>query len=167
MHFRPKILLVLLLFSILIIFSCTNKEEYPVVPEIQFVSFVINQNAKGIDSIGVLTISFTDGDGDIGLTQSDTTTDFFINFLKKQNGILKQAYNDQNLPINFNSRIPDVTPEGKNKNIKGEISIDMDLFSYIHNLTKADTIAFQIYIKDRALNKSNVIITPETIITPF
>jgi hypothetical protein len=61
--------------------------------------------------------------------------------------------------VNFNARIPLLTPEGRNKNIKGEIKMTLELY-FARQILQSDIIAFEIYIKDRDLNKSNVIITP-------
>jgi len=64
-----------------------------------------------------------------------------------------------NSSVNFNARIPLLTPNGRNKNIKGEIARTLELY-FASQALQSDIIAFEIYIKDRALNKSNVIITP-------
>ena len=61
--------------------------------------------------------------------------------------------------INFNARIPILTPAGKNKNIKGDISMTLELY-FASQMPQSDVIAFEIYIKDRDLNKSNVVVTP-------
>jgi hypothetical protein len=60
-----------------------------------------------------------------------------------------------------NSRIPNITPEGQNKTLEGEIDIAL----YINNpLSSFDTIKFQAYIFDRALHQSNTIETPEIVV---
>lgn len=159
-----SILIALVIVSIF--YTCKKPSDYPIVPVISFKEFVKYQDVYGKDSIGVLSFEFTDGDGDIGLKESDTISpynpgsmyyyNFFVDYYEKQNGelILVPTYN--------NSRIPYITPEGKNKALKGEI--DMELF--INNyLSPYDTIVFQAYIVDRALNKSNIITTPEIIVT--
>jgi hypothetical protein len=166
MYYKPKIQFIILILLLIIAYSCRKKETYPVIPHIDYKSCLIYQSKAGVDSAGVLTISFTDGDGDIGRAQGDTATDFFINFFEKQKKELKQFFIN-NIPINFNSKIPYVTPSGNNKNIKGDISITLDLYPFvIFNIpaNKSDTVAFQVYITDRSKNKSNVIMTPEIIL---
>ena len=158
---------IILLSVIILFFSCLKKEEYSIVPVIKFKSLIKIDNATGIDDKGLLTLTFTDGDGDIGLNPDDTTgiyskdslynCNFFIKYFEKQKGKFKEIV----LPLKNNSRIPFISVTGKNKNIKGEIEIEL----YINNYTSAyDTILFEAYIVDRALHKSNIIKTPEIII---
>lgn len=152
--------------------SCKKKEQYPPEPIIQFVSFTNIQNSSGIDEKGILKISFTDGDGDIGLRQEDTIYpydrsgpyyyDFFIKFYEKQNGVYKEIIIDSNLT--FNARLPYVEPNEDNPNIKGEIEIEL----FINNpLSFYDTIKFDASICDRKLNVSNIISTPDIIVKKF
>jgi hypothetical protein len=65
--------------------------------------------------------------------------------------------------VTFNARIPILTPAGRNKNIKGTITMTLALY-FARQMLESDTIAFEIYIKDRALNESNVLQTPMFII---
>ena len=162
---KLNIFFLIIFLAIGILFSsCIKKEEYPFVTHIEYVDFTKIQNSLGIDEKGILKISFTDGDGDIGLAPGDTFGpfsrdsayyyNFFIKYFEKQKGIIKEI----ELPFPNNSRIPFLTPSGKNKALKGDIEITL----FINNpLTTYDTILFQAYIVDRALHKSNVISTPE------
>ena len=56
--------------------SCTKEKVYPVEPHIEFVSLTKVQNNLGYDDKGILKLSFTDGDGDIGLSDADTDPPF-------------------------------------------------------------------------------------------
>jgi len=154
------------LFSILILLiglsGCIKEQSYPVEPVIQYTQFGVMRSVNNYDSLGVLSISYTDGDGDIGLYDSDTVEpykyNFYLKFMQMVNGHLEEIV----LPdssFGFNARIPILTPAGRNKNIKGDISIDLQLY-YAWPLLKSDTIAFEVYIKDRALHQSNVVQTP-------
>lgn len=156
-------------FILLIIlgYSCKKAEEYPNVPVIKFEQFVKIPTASGKDNVGVMIISFTDGDGDVGFRVGDTLApyqkggkyyyNFIIKYFERQKGVYKEI----TLPFTNNSRIPYLTPEGKNKVLAG--NIEMDLF--INNpLTKFDTIRFEAYIYDRALNKSNVVTTTDIVV---
>jgi len=167
MNFRSKLLLIIFAAVILTYNSCKQKEEYPVIPYIQFKSFVKINNSSGKDDKGILTISFTDGDGDIGLSQSDTLppfdskSEYYYNFITKYFEQQNDTLIEVTFPDTLNARIPVITPKGNNKNIKGEIEIKI----FINNTrSKFDTIAFEVYIYDRALHKSNVITTPRIII---
>jgi len=150
----------LLIFSgiLLILSSCRKFEEYPIIPYIEFVSFAkIYNDTLYVYDKAYLTISFTDGDGDIGLEQSDTLPpydyNFFISYFEKQNGEFVELILDPPL----NARIPILTPSGTNKSIKGEIEDEI----FLNYTSQYDTIRIEVYILDRALHKSNVIQTPE------
>jgi hypothetical protein len=142
-----------------LVFSCKEKEEYPVIPEINFEGMVkiFNPNLMVFDR-GVLKITFKDGDGDIGLTENDILPpfnyNFFVKYYELQNGdTVRVIISDSN---EFNARIPVLTPVGSIKSIKGEI--DDTLFIYNFQ-SKFDTIMFDAYLVDRALHKSNTITT--------
>jgi hypothetical protein len=156
-----------ILFTVfaLVFLSCTKEEQFPIVPEIKYESFIrlFNPNS-GLFERGVLTISFTDGDGDIGLRPSDTVPPYdynlFIDYFEIQNGdTVKVAIIDPISldTITFNQRIPILTPGGSNKSIKGEIEDTLFIYNYS---SPFDTIMFELYIVDRALHQSNVIQTP-------
>lgn len=159
----------LIAFVILIgaLSSCIKKEEYPIEPQIQYLGLGVYKTAQGYDSAGVIKISFTDGDGDIGLYDYDTVEpykyNFFLRFLEQTGGQLQEVkLPDTNL--SFNARIPILTPTGKNKNISGQINMLLELY-YAWSVLKSDTIAFEIYIKDRALHSSNMVRSPLYIIS--
>ena len=167
MKFTSKILFILLLAVGLFTSSCREKITYPPVPFIEFVSFDKIQTQSGIDSKGILKFSFTDGDGDIGLSASDTLYpfnpgnqyyyDIFITYYEKQLG----DYVAVTLPMTNNSRIPVLTPDGENKSIKGTIEVEL----FVNNPASTyDTIAYDVSIVDRALNMSNKFRTPDIII---
>lgn len=145
--------------------SCLRDEEYPIIPEIVFEDFLLLFNTQTqIIERGVLTISFKDGDGDIGLHQTDTAAPYdfnlFIKYFEIQNKDTVEIFLvDPNSgdTSTFNARIPILTPKGSNKSIKGEIEDTM----FIYDPTSSfDTIMFEVYLMDRALHKSNVVSTP-------
>jgi len=147
-----------LLFS-----SCTKPEIYPNTPVIKYKSFEKIPTTTGIDNKGYLTISFTDGDGDVGLKPEDTLPpynlgskyyyNFFIDYYEQQGDTFVKI----DLPITNNSRIPYIEPNLAEFGIKGEIEIEI----YFNNImSNSDSIKYEMYIVDRALNKSNVVMTP-------
>ena len=142
--------------------SCLKKEEYPIEPVIRWESYAVLSDANGYDSLSFLTISYTDGDGDIGFLNRDTVAPYkynlFVKMLQMKNGSLQEiVFPDTNL--NFNGRIPLLTPPGSNKNIKGEIEMMIEIY-FARPILLSDTIAFDLYIMDRALHKSNVVSSP-------
>ncbi len=150
---------------LVVLASCRDEETYPIIPQIQYEDFVLLYNpVTGIIERGVLKISFKDGDGDIGLKQNETDPPYdynlFITYYEIQNGDTVEVYLVDPVSgdtANFHARVPVLTPEGNNKSIKGEI--EDTLFVYNPN-SDFDTIMYSIYLKDRALHKSNVIQTP-------
>ena len=162
MKMFPKIALFSVFLLLLGLSACIKEQQYPIEPVISFQQYGVVRDVSNYDSLGRLTISYTDGDGDIGLYDSDTVEpykyNFYLKFLQMKNGQLTEL-----LPVdsslNFNARIPILTPTGRNKNIKGEISIDLQL-TYARLMLQSDTIAFDVFIRDRALHQSNVVRTP-------
>ena len=155
---RYKSLNIFLIFISIAISSCLKKQTASPIPLIEFNDFQSNKDTAN------LFINFTDGDGDIGLTQYDTIPpnnyNCFISYLEKQKGVWVKRV----LPFDFNYRIPIINTGSKSKTIKGVIKIAIKPY-YYDPFSKFDTIKYEIYIVDRAFNKSNVISTPE-IITP-
>jgi hypothetical protein len=162
MKTSSKIILIFLLLVVLGFTSCLKKEEYPIEPVIQWESYSVLTDSRGYDSLGFLKISYTDGDGDIGLFDSDTVAPYkynlFVKMFQMKNGSLQEIiFPDTN--INLNGRIPILTPAGRNKNIKGKIQLMIEMYFAAPELS-SDTIAFDLYILDRALHKSNVVSSP-------
>jgi len=152
-----KALLYPLFFGILYLtlYACANPPDYPIEPVIEYKRITKNrldQSAFNADST-LITIGFTDGDGDIGNEDSvsifiiDNRTDF------EQPGF----------------KIPYIGEQGVGKGISGEISFVLftSCCIYENGLTPCepstdfplDTLSYDIYIIDRAGNASNRITT--------
>jgi|SRR6185436_780774 len=161
---KTKIIIFILLVSFI---SCKTPKKYPPEPVITFKELVKNTNELGIDESADLTISFVDGDGDIGLSESDTTApynidgdyyfNFFINFYVKRNG----NFEPYPLAIPASQRIPYINHEGKDRSLSGDIIMHLDFLGFGFD---NDTIRFDAYIYDRGLHKSNTITTSEIIL---
>jgi len=152
---------VLLLFA-----GCMKKQSYPDTPQISLLGFETFYDTAWVLRTGILAISYQDGNGDIGLNTGDTFSpyqrggpyyyNFVIDYFEKQNGVFTKV----DLAIPFSRRIPVLTPDDPGRAIKGFIYDTIGLYPPpLH-----DTIKFEVYIYDRALNKSNVITTPEIIL---
>ena len=161
-HFPGFVLIVLLSMG-----SCRKIEPLPPVPNIEFTSFavfdtidILGNEAKG----GRLKFYFEDGDGDLGLdapseSQIDTTNLFFTLFRKTNGTMLLAPANDPLKPSSY--RIPYMERLGQNKILKGTIAVTF-LYPFY---SPDDTIRYDFFIQDRALNKSNVASTNEIIIS--
>lgn len=161
-------ILVITLITFYIIFSCERIEEYPDEPVIEFQSFLLKDTIDELDNqikLGKLIFSFTDGDGDIGLSAGDTlppycdTCDYhynlFISLFEKTDSEFYEA--DLQIPLYY--RIPYAVQDGQNKTLKGQIHINFEYNSILY-----DTIKYEFYMVDRALHQSNIETTPEIIL---
>jgi hypothetical protein len=143
--------------------GCLPEPQYPLQPVIGFESMELTESGGR-----ELVLSFTDGDGDIGLGQGDTLPPFCTGCAHHQN--LKLEYEELRdgawtpIPLNpeigqvpFYYRVPRVTPTGQNPTLQGTIALDMPAW-YLSS--PYDTLRFQITLWDRSLNASNTIYTP-------
>ncbi len=141
--------------------ACLEPASYPDEPVITFKA--LNKKANGAD----LVIGFTDGDGDIGLDQSDTTGincpdtciyhyNLFCEYYELRDGEWTHIEIDFQESVPFYYRIPRINPSGQNPALNGEIIIDMGVY-YLPSLY--DTFRFEIQMVDRALNMSNIVTT--------
>jgi hypothetical protein len=175
MRLSPKIQLFLLILLIAVLGSCRKVEKFAIIPYIEYMDFTLIYNPDlDIYDRGVLHFYFEDGDGDIGLNSGDTFAPFnpdskyhynlIITYFEMQNGELTEVpitwYNPQTEQydtLTLSARIPNLTPEGINKAISGEIQDTL----FVYNFNSIyDTIKFDAFIVDRALNESNSISTP-------
>ncbi len=159
--------LALLIISVLALSSCRKIVQLPPIPSIKFTSFtifdttdILGNTAKG----GRLRFYFEDGDGDLGLqaptgNQTDTTNLFLTLYRKKSGYMVPALSNDPLFPSPY--RIPYMERLGVNKILKGTISVTFLYLFY----SPVDTIKYDFYIKDRALNESNMASTSEIVIS--
>ena len=170
MKLITKITVVSVILGTFLISSCLKPEEFPDEPKIEFVSF----EAQG-DSSGIFVISFTDGNGDIGLDLGDTLSPYepgsyyyynvYFDYYEIVNGDTVRGTSDPNNfptadPITLAFRIKNITPIGQNKALKGEITTTLEPRYYHLGATSNDSILYKIVLIDRALNISNELITP-------
>jgi hypothetical protein len=73
--------------GILFLNSCIERVEYPVEPYIEFSDFYVVTDQTSGKETGVIVLTFTDGDGDIGLAPKDTLYpyqlggDYYYNYI--------------------------------------------------------------------------------------
>lgn len=142
--------------------GCLKTEEFPKEPHVEFKSY-----DAGADPAR-LTISFTDGDGDIGLGQGDTLApfqpgspwfyNFYVDYYRKVNGSWELQTFD--LPLYY--RVPVITPTGQNKSLQGDIAVD--IAHAVLPQIPGDTVKFGIHIADRALHLSNTVFSDAVVV---
>ncbi len=164
----PKIMLILLA-AMCVAISCKKPgSDLPPEPQIEFLNF------KAQGDTGIMTIKFQDGDGNIGLGTGDTLGDFhfskpfyhnlFFEYYEKDDFNGWQPGTDFfGNPIIYKYRLPYLEPNGKQKQLEGEIQITMEPRYFNAASTNSDSVKFIIYLYDRSLNKSNELETPEII----
>lgn len=145
--------------------GCLKREEFPPEPAITFKSFQqFNDSAS-------LTISFTDGDGDIGLDASDnqppfdTASDNYYNFFLDMDKLQNGEWSPVEFEIPLHYRIPRISPTGQNKALEGEIAVALTPWPYLP-ASMVDTIRFHVYLVDRALHVSNTVSSGTIAVTP-
>ncbi|MBK9418067.1 MAG: hypothetical protein IPN62_12430 [Flavobacteriales bacterium] len=144
--------------------GCLKKEEFPPEPVITF---------KSLEQFGdsaSLSITFTDGDGDIGLDDGDTQAPFdagstfyhnlFLGYEEFQDGQWVEV--ELLLPLNY--RIPRITPSGQNKALSGEIAVALKPWPIFPVTGDPDTLRFTVKLVDRSLNESNEVTSSEVVV---
>lgn len=144
----------------IIFFSACKKEEFTDAPHITYKSIKPNVAHSNIpfefQPAPILTIHLTDGNGDVGFkANSDTSFVYIKNLLtNKMDSFL----------------LPDLKATAR-KNFEADVEISLVdiLETSLLPPPKVDTIYFEVYVKDFAKNKSNVIVTndPVYFITPL
>jgi hypothetical protein len=147
-----NIICALLALIVISCVMCLRPPDYPIIPNIGFVRMSKNTMKQGnalSDSLR-LVLSFEDGDGDIG---SNDSINVFLYDARQANASPELA------------RMPFVPEQGAKNGISGEISLLVyttcclpSCNSFFNKPT--DSLYYDVFIKDRAGNKSNVIRTP-------
>jgi hypothetical protein len=163
-----KVSYLFLIFVVIFFFSsCKKITTIPNEPHLEFTNFSIFDTTDILGNLskgGRLRFHFEDGDGDVGLEapvagQVDTTNLFLTLYRKVKGERVPAASNDPLKPSAY--RIPYMERLGRDKILKGTISITFLYLFY----SKADTISYDFYIKDRALNSSNVVSTSDIVLS--
>ena len=171
-----------LLFLALAMLSCQKPVEYPIEPKIAYEGFTYLFNPDSTFSgEGIISFSYTDGDGDLGLDDADTLSPFgfhdahyynmMIDYLKCVNGEFVKtpllSWNAQTQSydtVTLNARFKRLRDSEEPKAISGT----MDYKLLVQNpFSPNDTIKFEIRILDRALHESNVIQTDPIFTNPM
>ncbi|QNP52180.1 hypothetical protein [Hymenobacter qilianensis] len=170
----------LLLLTGLAVSSCLEMPDYPETPSISFKSISSERVSDGFglyDRV-TITVSFKDGNGDLGLREEDkvegspwarlnpdlTLNPFYNNYYITP--LIRNAAGEF-LPLeldnpndNYNSTYPplDKDSNGRETPLRGDLSFTTDFFAG-DPLKPGEVVRFEVFIYDRALNKSNTIIT--------
>ncbi len=152
-----------LLVVVLVIVGCLKKKELPDEPIISSQTFEITGDSA------ILKLNFSDGDGNFGLEDGDTSG-LFAPCLRRKFNLYAEYYEMQNgnwthividpcdqVPdgdVPFYNRVPWVKPTGQNQAQEGEIKVVLQDW-YLPS--EFDTIKFEVKIVDRDMHESNTV----------
>ena len=154
----------------LIAVGCKKESSPPQPPIITFVSAEFNANKTA----SIIKFEFLDENGDLGLRQEENQgeqeNNLFVDYYERINGewvlkspiiTLSTIQPDPNTvkydTTELNARFPFIENEDESA-LTGDAEIVL-----LYNPT-IDTFRYEIYIKDRAFQKSNTLITPDMIV---
>ncbi len=145
----------LFIWILLLFFNCAKKPKYSKTPQISFKSFyTLSQDSA------VLTINFSDGDGNIGGGPAQDGNFFVTYYFWDKDSSKYDVFSDATFfqdTIDVRS-FPSPSDAYKNKPISGEIALLMSPYRKDNTIKK---FKYTCYIKDNAGNKSNLVQTPE------
>ena len=150
----------------LLLVSCMKRVKFPKEPVLEFVSLTINESGTSVDEKATLLLSFTDGDGNVGLDESfdyppfDLGSayyyNFFVTYYAKRNGEFV-AFPE----FEFNARLPRFLSTDSPEPLAGEIKRVLDIRNISLTAPDIDTIKFECWLVDRDFNESNHVFTNE------
>lgn len=138
--------------------SCVTAPDFPDTPVLEFVSFSKSsmiQSTIGTDTV-VMTLRFTDGDGDVGVP--DGEPDQNIELIDRRTDFRYATFST-----------PEIPAEGVGNGIDVEVRIlllndccvyDDPSIPACTPLNEANELSFDITVKDQAGNVSNVVTSP-------
>jgi hypothetical protein len=132
---------------ITVLLAACGKNKFNTTPQLSFTSIkpdTYKQGTTNLDDIPTMVFHVTDAEGDLGFKNGKDTSYIYFRNLKTNN---------------FDSvSLPDILTAGT-KNFEGDIEVNMKQYIRVPNFAKKDTLYFDVYVKDFAKNKSNVVRT--------
>jgi hypothetical protein len=145
-----------MLLVLFFFYSCRTGTEISIIPTLKITAIeVIAYDKQAKDSLITISLSYTDGDGDVGFPESDTSTEsnLKISFFEWKEG-KEQVYISPLTEdtLRFDERLPLLTPTGKFKQISGKMNIRIP--AQLHPGYNPDSVVFYLQLVDRQFNKS-------------
>lgn len=136
-----------ILFLLILFFACKKKDNLIIsdLPSIELVSVNKTEIKEFTDSL-VFTVSYRDGNGDLGTESPDSTVIEII---------------DNRDPANlvFGYHLSPRSPNGTNLIVQGQLQLVLKNIIILNSANTTESTTFSIRIKDRALNWSNKVET--------
>ncbi len=159
-------ILILIFIESFVFYACKKPVKYADIPEIKYIKFILRDTSDELNDHvkkGLLSFSFIDGDGDIGLYESDTIPPMNTNLRISLFNKTDSGFQEVIFPLPLNYRIKYIPGnEGQNKTLKGEVRVDLDC----NYQTNYNIIKYKFYIIDRAQHSSNIDSTEEITLNP-
>jgi hypothetical protein len=118
--------------------ACNTNEPISEVPEITFESVMPNVVTEYQDSL-IFTISYRDGNGDLGENNTDNDNVFI---------------QDSRNQVAYGFRIQQLAPDNANIAIQGNLNITLPNTAIVNGGT-SESVSYTIWVVDRAGNESN------------
>jgi hypothetical protein len=148
------ILLIVVIFTLL--HSCVKKKVYSDTPEIDYKHFDLDTGTTA-----EMTITFSDGNGDIGKENNSTDINLYMNYYYKDTLTQKfVAFWNGTDSVKNGYTVNKPNDEYNGKPISGDLTVHMPLYRHSK---KIKTFRYVIYLFDNAGHKSNVIVTPDLV----
>ncbi|WP_345111967.1 hypothetical protein [Hymenobacter algoricola] len=163
--------------------SCLNTPNFPSTPSIEFKEIKVTRVDDGITTAFdhvVITVNFKDGEGDLGLNESDKTPNspyaktlpdgtpnrnynnyFLVPYFEVSPGRFEPVVFQNADNIYISTYPPLDPPGGKAAPLKGDLTFTTDILvdGSFTPIKSGQTIRFELSIMDRALNESNKVVT--------
>ena len=169
-----KKIITILFATLFAVAACQKKPVYPIEPKITYngLAYLMNADSTLTGEV-ILSIGYTDGDGDLGLDDADTLYPFgpndphyynlIVDYLKWDGSSFVEtpllSWNQQTQSydtISFNARFKRLVFNNEEEAISGTIEYTMMAYN---PSSPNDTIKFRAHIIDRALHESNTVET--------
>lgn len=167
----------ILFIGLFFLTGCFSEPDYPTTPKIEFVRLQnLESKARANTDSVVITLFFQDGDGDLGLTSTDTLppfsernsdgtvnrfrNNFFaeVERLNEDGEFEPVTFSSQN--FNLDSRFPILNTLDKETALEGNLRYSLILFATSFSpVQRGDVLRYKISIADRKLHESNFIVT--------
>lgn len=167
----------ILFIGLFFLTGCFSEPDYPTTPKIEFVRLQnLESKARANTDSVVVTLFFQDGDGDLGLTSTDTLppfsernsdgtvnrfrNNFFaeVERLNEDGEFEPVTFSSQN--FNLDSRFPILNTLDKETALEGNLRYSLILFATSFSpVQRGDVLRYKISIADRKLHESNFIVT--------
>jgi hypothetical protein len=140
-----KFYLLIIIAASFFAFSCKKKEGLTISesPSIELISVNKTEVTEFVDSL-VFTISYRDGDGNLGTQSPDST-------------VIELRDNRDAENLIFGYHLSPRSPNGSSLIVQGQLQIVLKNIIILNSASNSETTSFSIRIKDRAQNWSNTI----------